>query len=420
MWLCAVMFSPSVLAKAQMLVFPFASESAYTNFWVLENSYQNHTGVDYACPEGTPVYASFSGTVVEAYDGQVKKICSGWGNTIVIAHGDFTIRYAHLLFDSIPYTVGDTVEVGAFVGYTSNTGKTTNTKLECLPGNGYHLHYEIRHKGKFENPYTYLDGMFFKDPDSSFHFPSEGAPSYYYDDNITSCLGPVTGGESTDWWYTCANPTATIKQGDTAWVMLNLEDAMVNHAYKVVAYRNGVYQWEWSPGWNTVGEWGWNTSFFWASWSNVPPGNLKLEVHLDTDYGFQLLNSVMVTAKLTTPYLYDDNGHTCQGPVTGGASTNWWYTCQWPTTFFASGQTVWGLFRLDDVYVDHGFKVEAYHEGVLRWQWSPGWNIVGARWNTSFFWFRLFTAPVGKWEFKIFVDIGNGYTPLDTLVVTVI
>jgi len=421
-WLCAITFSPSVFSKAQMLVFPFASLDSYTNVWVLDQAYPNHTGVDYACPEGTPVYASFSGTVIEAYDAQVKKTCQGWGNTIVIAHGEFTVRYAHLLVDSVPYVVGDKVTAGAQVGTTSNTGYTTNTLLECLPGNGYHLHYEVRDNGDYQNPYTHLGGLFFIDSDGTYHFPGEGVPPYYYDNNITTCLGPVTGGEATNWWYTCANQTTAINQGDTVWVMLNLEDTTVNHVYKVVAYRNGVYQWEWSPGWNVVGQWGWKTSFFWASWSNVPPGNLKLELHLNTGNGFELLNSATISAKLTTPYLYDDNALSCQGPVTGGANTNWWFTCEKPSQVFQSGQIIWGLARLDQIYVSHHFKVQAFKNNIFQWQWSPGWNLipVGKMWEHSFFWFRLFVSPKGNWEFKLFLDSGAGYTYFDSILAIVL
>ena len=89
-----------------------------------------HKGIDYACPEGTPVLASESGNVVYAgYDN------TGYGYMVKIKHADGnTTLYAHL--SKIVVYVGQKVERSQVIGYSGNTGNST----------GPHLHFEARDK----------------------------------------------------------------------------------------------------------------------------------------------------------------------------------------------------------------------------------------------------------------------------------
>jgi murein DD-endopeptidase MepM/ murein hydrolase activator NlpD len=90
-----------------------------------------HTGVDFAAPYGTPVYAARSGRVVSAgYD------ASGYGNLVVLAHGGgVTSWYAHL--NRIRVGTGTYVGLGGRVGDVGSTGFST----------GPHLHFEVRVRG---------------------------------------------------------------------------------------------------------------------------------------------------------------------------------------------------------------------------------------------------------------------------------
>lgn len=101
-----------------------------------------HTGVDWAGPSGTPIYATAAGTVTQAgRDG-------AYGNLVVIRH-DFGIEtyYAHL--SSIGVRVGQRVSRGDRIGGMGTTGRST----------GVHLHYEIRVGGRPINPLTYIRAM---------------------------------------------------------------------------------------------------------------------------------------------------------------------------------------------------------------------------------------------------------------------
>ena len=98
-----------------------------------------HKGVDFGCPEGTPVLAALGGTVT--YAGWT----NGYGNCVVIRHDDGTsTRYAHN--SELLVEVGQTVIQGEAVSLSGNTGNST----------GPHLHFEIIIDGEQVDPLEYL------------------------------------------------------------------------------------------------------------------------------------------------------------------------------------------------------------------------------------------------------------------------
>lgn len=102
--------------------------------------YRLHEGIDFRAATGTRVYASKTGTVT--YSGEKK----GYGKTISIQHeDDFSTAYGHL--SRIYVSAGDFVRQGQVIGLSGSTGHST----------GPHLHFEIRYKGKSENPARYLN-----------------------------------------------------------------------------------------------------------------------------------------------------------------------------------------------------------------------------------------------------------------------
>lgn len=90
-----------------------------------------HTGVDFAVPVGTPIFAAKAGKVLEAGNGV------SWGGSygiaIIIDHGDgIRAIYAHL--SKLEVKKGDTVTEGQQIGLSGNSGNST----------GPHLHFEVR------------------------------------------------------------------------------------------------------------------------------------------------------------------------------------------------------------------------------------------------------------------------------------
>jgi murein DD-endopeptidase MepM/ murein hydrolase activator NlpD len=101
---------------------------------------KHHDGIDIPAPRGTPIIAVDDGVVIYSDDG-----IRGYGNMIVIAHGDdiFTV-YAHNRKNKVGK--GRRVKRGEVIAEVGNTGRST----------GPHLHFEIRVKNKVRNPAQYL------------------------------------------------------------------------------------------------------------------------------------------------------------------------------------------------------------------------------------------------------------------------
>jgi len=98
-------------------------------------STHGHMGIDYGCPEGTPIKAAATGLVVFAdLDPETERNPkAGYGNYVKLRHdgGEYTV-YGHL--SSLAVTLGETVRTGQIVGASGNTGRSTAP----------HLHFEYR------------------------------------------------------------------------------------------------------------------------------------------------------------------------------------------------------------------------------------------------------------------------------------
>ena len=105
-----------------------------------------HTGLDIAAPLETPVGAAAAGRVILATSSRDEQgHLVGYGNYIVIAHGDgFLTLYGHL--DKLLVTAGQMVKQGQVIGLCGSTGWSS----------GPHVHFEIRKDGTFVDPAPYL------------------------------------------------------------------------------------------------------------------------------------------------------------------------------------------------------------------------------------------------------------------------
>jgi murein DD-endopeptidase MepM/ murein hydrolase activator NlpD len=96
-----------------------------------------HTGVDWAGPTGTPIYASGNGTIEKAgWE-------SGYGKYIRIRHTNgYETAYGHMSAFARGIDEGVRVRQGQVIGFVGSTGLST----------GAHLHYEILVNGRFVDP----------------------------------------------------------------------------------------------------------------------------------------------------------------------------------------------------------------------------------------------------------------------------
>lgn len=98
-----------------------------------------HEGVDFAAKTGTPIKAAASGVVI--YSDRHPE----YGNMVEIDHGDDLVsRYAHASKRIVK--LGEVVLQGQKIAEVGSTGRST----------GPHLHFEILHKNKPQNPAKFL------------------------------------------------------------------------------------------------------------------------------------------------------------------------------------------------------------------------------------------------------------------------
>lgn len=102
---------------------------------------KRHTGMDFACPPGNPIYVSGGGVVVK-----VARQRTGYGNHVEVDHGfGYKTRYAHM--SRIDVKQGQRLERGDCLGLSGRSGLVS----------GPHLHYEVMYRKDYVNPALYMD-----------------------------------------------------------------------------------------------------------------------------------------------------------------------------------------------------------------------------------------------------------------------
>ena len=99
-----------------------------------------HNGIDMACAQGTPIYATRAGKVT-----RTSYQAGGAGNYVSINHLDgFASIYMHMTHYVV--SEGQNVSAGQLIGYVGSTGMST----------GPHLHFGVSYAGTYVNPLAYI------------------------------------------------------------------------------------------------------------------------------------------------------------------------------------------------------------------------------------------------------------------------
>lgn len=187
------------MADYEARIAPFINVTFYvTSEWWEQP--RNHRGLDIATPRdlgNVPLYSMCNGTVVhKSYD------ADGYGNYIIMKDNTtgMGFLYAHMNIPS-PLNVGDSVQIGQFVGNEGTTGSST----------GIHLHVEMQdisqHSWEFHAPKeTYTN------PATFMGFPNVEGISVIY--NGTP-LPPEP-------------PTLSLKQNSKKWFMAKCKKIIIN------------------------------------------------------------------------------------------------------------------------------------------------------------------------------------------------
>jgi murein DD-endopeptidase MepM/ murein hydrolase activator NlpD len=98
-----------------------------------------HSGVDWAAPVGTPIFAAGNGTIEEIGPK------GGYGKYVRIRHAEgYETAYGHMTAFARGLEVGSRVRQGQVIGFVGSTGLST----------GSHVHFEIHINDRFVNPMT--------------------------------------------------------------------------------------------------------------------------------------------------------------------------------------------------------------------------------------------------------------------------
>ncbi len=90
-----------------------------------------HAGLDFAAPQGSPIYATADGVVKLAGN-----TGNGYGNHVIINHGfNYETLFGHMV--RVKVSTGQKIRRGEVIGWVGSTGKST----------GPHLHYEVHKNG---------------------------------------------------------------------------------------------------------------------------------------------------------------------------------------------------------------------------------------------------------------------------------
>ncbi len=100
-------------------------------------NWRQHTGVDFAAPRGTPIWATADGVV------EFAGVRGGYGNAIEVRHNSgITTLYGHLQGFAAGVRKGARVSQGQTIAFVGSTGYAT----------GPHLHYEFKLAGIHQDP----------------------------------------------------------------------------------------------------------------------------------------------------------------------------------------------------------------------------------------------------------------------------
>lgn len=131
-------------AMGELFLNPIKVKYRFTSPFAMRNNpvtgvYSHHTGVDFACPTGTPIYSALSGTVVFTGTSNV------YGHYVIVKHHDgYQTLYAHM--SKILAKKGQYVDQNTKLGLVGSTGQST----------GPHLHFSVYKNGKLIDPMTVI------------------------------------------------------------------------------------------------------------------------------------------------------------------------------------------------------------------------------------------------------------------------
>lgn len=250
-----------------------------------------------------------------------------------------------------------------------------------------------------------------------------GSP-YQYNGNSYHCKDGVTGGENTNWIYTCNGQQGTYTEGDVVSVMTRIDNVTSSHRFRARVFHNNSHLFTTTPSnWNDVptGQ-TWQYAHYWTN-INVVAGTYEVRVDIDLPGGteFEDVNVAIIQFAVNPGppaplYTYNGNAVLCPIDPVGGEYTNWIYTCPNSTSTFSQGQNIRVLTFIENVRHSYKFRARFYRNGSSSYEQEVLVNETtvpaGQVWSRAYTWPGLWNAPHGNWRASIEVDVGSGWQML--------
>ncbi|HTX86976.1 MAG TPA: hypothetical protein VMC41_02845, partial [Candidatus Nanoarchaeia archaeon] len=216
------------------------------------------------------------------------------------------------------------------------------------------------------------------------------------------------------WSQMAVNTRTNFEQGSKVSLLVEYKNIYVNHRHKVDIYYNGAYSWTWgNDQWLNVGQWGWGYSYVTPYITNCQAGEYEFRVFIDTGAGYYQMDSKTFTVTPSGPGYTYSGAWICDSATDGSAQ--WSKVPANVRTRFVQGGNICCLAVFNNVFVNHRIKVDIYKDGAYSWTWGNGsWNVVSGTWAYSNAIVMNQNVGAGQYEFRIFIDIGNGYQQVDS------
>ena len=258
--------------------------------------------------------------------------------------------------------------------------------------------------GEYEFKIFIDTGDGFKQIDSKKINVESSGPSFFYSgawicEQIDD--GPIT------WSKKATNSKTYFKSGDDINLLVEYKNIVVDHRHKVDIYHNGQYSWTWGgTTWANVGG-GWGYSYATPCQSNASFGEYEFKISIDTGTGFEQIDSKTCTVE---PLELFDYGGAWTCPSFTAGSEPFSNVPVDPRDSFSQSENIWLLLEMKNIVVDHRFKMELYCNDVFWWDYTEDWRYVGQwGWGYSYFSPCQGATGAGNYEFRVFLDIGEGF-----------
>jgi hypothetical protein len=290
-----------------------------------------------------------------------------------------------------------------------------------LPTGDYRADFYLENGNGFEN----LGSVSFRVTDSqaTYNF----ANLYTFDHAVTASdwqYGYGSGAEHYN--IRPVNQRASFNQGETVYLLTQTRNVSSSHRYQAELYRDDTKLWTQTGDWNYVGS-GWPYSNYITYNSMSQYGSYRFRVYIDFGSGWNLLASVPFTVSSNGSTSYSNNNSyyysndfsydrtiTATGWRYGSGSDYWQIQPVNEKSIFNIGDTVYAIARARNIRVGHQWKIDLYRDGRFVSQHLSGWtNVSGSLQYGNFYPYHS-NAQAGSYEWRVYLDTGNGYKLMET------